>query len=87
MFAGTVLLCGYKSTLLSTLIPIYYESTIDTLIEVASSELPLTVPNNTAPHWIVRTDPRSEVKQIRGKIELFPFDGRPPPWVNKRYFK
>ena len=87
MFAGSILLCGYKSTLLSTLIPIYYESTIETLIDVSNSDLPLTVPKNTAVHWLIGTDPRSAAKNIRGKLVLFPFNGLPPPWVNERYLK
>ena len=86
MFAGSLLLCGYKSTLLSTLIPIYYEGTVETLIDVSNSDLPLTVPKNTAVHWLIGTDPRSAAKPIRGKLVLFPFNGLPPPWVNKRLF-
>ena len=84
MFSGTILLCGYKSTLLSTLIPIHYESTIDTLTDVSNSDLPLTAPKNTAVQWLIVTDPRSAAKQIRGKTIFFPFTGIPPPWVNER---
>ena len=86
MFAGTILLCGYKSTLLSTLITINYESTIETIADVSNSDLPLTAPKNTAVQKLIETDPRSVAEKIRSKAVYFPFTGIPPPWVNERYY-
>ena len=72
---------GYRSTLLSTLIPIRYEKTIDTLEDLDASGLPLLVPNNTAPHWLIKTDPRPVAKIIFSKSTLYPFNGTIPEWT------
>ena len=61
---GHVLILGYKSTLLSTLIPIRYENTIDSLTDMANSGLALTVPRATTLHKLISTDPRPSMKEI-----------------------
>ena len=64
LFLGHLLTLGYKSTLLSTLIPIRYQSTIDTLEDMAQSGLPMTVPRATTLHKLIATDPRTHMRQI-----------------------
>ena len=64
IFLGHFLVMGYKTTLLSTLIQIQYESTIDTLDDMAKSGLPLLIPSHTALHKLIACDPRSTMKQI-----------------------
>ena len=61
---GHLLTLGYKSTLLSTLIPIRYESTIDTVADMARSGLPFTVPRATFLHKLIATDPRAHMRKI-----------------------
>ena len=85
MFASNLLIWSYKSTLLSTLIPIYYENPINTLEDVDNSDLPLLVPRSTVLHRLLATDPRPTVKRIFRKSVLFSFNGTPPAWVYKKY--
>ena len=64
LFLGHLLTLGYKSTLLSTLIPIRYQSTIDSLEDMAQSGLPMTVPRATTLHKLIATDPRTHMRKI-----------------------
>ena len=75
MMASFLLLASYRGTLLSTLVPIYYGKPINTLEEVESSGLPILVAKNTAPHWLMATDPRPTLKKIFKKATLYPFAG------------
>ena len=84
MLASNLLLWSYKSTLLSTLILIYYENPINTLEDVDGSGLPVLIPKNSAPHWLMATDPRLTVKRIYRKSVLYPFNGTLPAWFGKR---
>ena len=77
---------AYKSTLLSSLIPIQYETTIDTLEDVERSGLPVLVPENAAPRWLMKTDPRPTVQRIwQNNRILYPFNGTTPSFVVARY--
>ena len=82
---GSILLLGYKSTLLATLIPINYEKPINTVDDLANSDLPLLVAEKTAQPWLLATDPREAVKRIFRKSVLYPFNGTVPAWVRNRY--
>ena len=75
MFWGNFLAMGYKSTLLSTLIPIRYESTIDTLEEMAKSGLPLSVPLHTTLNKLLAGDPRPTMKEIYKRSYYFSLPG------------
>ena len=61
---GNFLIMGYKSTLLSTLVPIHYESTIDTLSDLHQSGLPLFIAKDTILHHSFAKDPRQIMKLI-----------------------
>ena len=75
IFLGNVLTMGYKCTLLSTLIPIRYESTIDTLSDLDQSGLPLVVHRSSAPHHAFANDPRQIMKRIYNRSILHDFTG------------
>ena len=85
MFASNLLIWSYKSTLLSTLIPIYYENPINTLEDADNSDLPLLVPRSTVLQRLLATDPRPTAKRIFKKSVLFSFNGTPPAWVSEKY--
>ena len=78
---GNILAWGYRSTLLSILIPIRYEATIKTVNDLNSSGLPLLLPRATAMHFLMASDPRPVVKQIYNKSIVYPYNGTIPSWV------
>ena len=84
LFLGNIITMAYKSTLLSSLIPIRYESTIDTLNNLYNSGLPVVLPNNTAPHRVVARDRRHIMKKIYENRKVYPFNGTVPYWVLDR---
>ena len=85
MMASFILLASYRGTLLSTLVPIYYERPINTFEEVERAGLPIFITKNNAPHWLMATDPRPALKKIFKKITLYPFPGgKFPDWVTQR---
>ena len=67
---------GYKSTLLSTLIPICYETTIDTLADIEKSGLPLVIAKSTAMHHAIASDKRPIMKQIYEDSILYQYAGK-----------
>ena len=66
---------AYKSTLLSSLLLIHYESTIDNLADLQKSELPLAIPRSTAMHHAIASDKRPVMKQIFKNSILFWYEG------------
>ena len=72
IFWGHFLVMGYKTTLLSTLIQIRYESTIDSLEDMAKSGLPLLIPSHTTLHKLIASDPRPLMKNIYRKSHPTP---------------
>jgi hypothetical protein len=70
-----------RSTLLSTLIPIRYEKTIQTIEDLDKSGMPFILPGNTATHMLVAKDPRPAMQRIYKKSIVFPFAGFEPQWV------
>ena len=64
IFVSHLLTLAYKSTLLATLIPIRYESSIDNLEDMAKSGLPLFIPGATNIHALIARDPRLSMKEI-----------------------
>ena len=76
IFLGNILTMGYKCTLLSCLLPIRYEATINTLSDLDQSGLPLLIPRDTTLHHFVKNDPRSIMKRTYNKSVLYVFSGR-----------
>ena len=80
---GSVLLWGYKCVLLSTLVPIRFEQTIDTIYDMDKSELPLMIPDII--HENMKTDSRSVMQRIRNQSLMYTWNGTFPHWVNERH--
>ena len=72
---GNYLTMGYKSTLLSTLTTIDYESPIDNLLDLEKSGLPLVIGRNTHTHLASMTDPRSIMRRIYKKSKILVWEG------------
>ena len=75
MVLGTFLTMGYKSALLSTLVPIRYESSIDTIEDLAKSGLPLLIPSATTVNKLIANDPRRSMKKIYDRSIVYPYSG------------
>ena len=58
---------AYKCTLLSSLVSIRYEATIDTLEDMEQSGLPLLILKSTTMHKLIASDPRENMKQAYKK--------------------
>ena len=78
LFLGNVITMAYKSTLLSSLVTIRYESTIDTVNDLVQSGLPALIPNNTAVQYMFASDPRKEMKNVYNRSIIFNIE---PPFV------
>ena len=79
---GNILTLGYKTTLLSSLVPIRYEDTIDNINDFDKSELPLLLPEGTTFVDNFKKDPRKVMARIFSKRILFNIDGGGiPSWV------
>ena len=74
---------AYKSKLLSSLITIRYEGTIDTLDDLLDSDLGVLLPNNTPAHMMFASDPRPIMKEIYDKSHVYPYNGTAPPYAWK----
>ena len=66
---------GYKCTLPSTLIPVRYEGTINTLSDLDRSGLPLLIPRSTAQYKAFANDKRPIMKRIFNKSISWAFTG------------
>ena len=69
---------AYKSTLLSSLISIRYEATIDTLEDMEQSGLPLLILKSTTMHTLIASDPRETMKQVYKRRTLFQWSPSEP---------
>ena len=81
---GTFLTLGYKSTLLSSLIKIRYEATIDSLHDLDKSGLPLIMAQGTAELDFLKRDPREMMTRIYNRRIEFPVQGGAPEWIKER---
>ena len=81
------LLMAYKSVLLSSLVTIRYEDTIDTLDDLDKSNMPVMIPQGAGLVEPLENDPRPIIKQILSRSKLYPYAGDTPEWVWERYFQ
>ena len=81
LLLGHVLVMSYKSMLLTSLITITYEQSIDTFDDLDRSGLPLIIPQRTAPAQLLASDPRPVIKRIFGRRLFLPYSGQVPEWV------
>ena len=75
LFLGNILSMAYRSTLLSTLIPIRYEKTLDTIEDLDNSGLGLLIFGGTVLQWLAATDPRPSMRRVIDRSEIVPFNG------------
>ena len=71
---------AYGSCLLSTLVPILYEETIDDLNDLDNSGLPLLVVKGSAVHDYISHDPSPLMKRIFNRTILLTIEGGVPQW-------
>ena len=72
---------AYETTLLSSLIPIRYEDTIDNFNDLDNSGLPLLVVKGTANQYYISRDPSPIMKRIFNRMILYTVEGGVPHWV------
>ena len=83
---GNILTLGYKKSLLSSLIQIRYEDTIDSIHELDRSEIPLLLAKSTSLQDYVERDPRKSMARIVKRRILFSIDrGQTPGWALAKY--
>ena len=82
----SVLTLGYKKSLLSSLVPIRYEDTIDSMYDLDKSGLPVIMAKGTAGVKHMREDPGTMMARIFKRRILFTVvGGSIPGWVFERY--
>ena len=84
---GNLLTLGYKTTLLSSLIPIRYEDTINNMNDLDTSGLPLILPKASSLIDHIRRDPRKMMTRIFKRRILFSPHVGIPQWAFKMYAK
>ena len=83
---GNILTLGYKKSLLSSLVPIRYEDTIDSMYDLDKSGLPVIMAKGTAGVKHMREDPGTMMARIFKRRILFTVvGGSIPGWVFERY--
>ncbi len=72
---------AYKSTLLSTLIPIRYEPAFETMTDVDAAGVPCILPRGTAIFGLFKRDPKAVVQRVfaRSEEHAYTYTGRPMP--------
>ena len=81
IFLGNILTMAYKATLLSSLIPIRYETTIDNVIDLDNSGLPLVYAKASSFHKHIADDSRPIMRRITDRSILISIDGGIPEWA------
>ena len=76
----------YKGALLSSLIAIRYTEPLDTLFEMDISGIPFYCPKNTVICWLLKTDPRTVVKNLNERRWEMPFPGYTEDKYYDRYY-
>ena len=84
LVATKIIILAYNATFFTSLVRISYGSTIDTINDAANSGLPFLIPKASAPHWLMATDPRPDVKKMYKNAELFKFHGPTPLFLHTR---
>ena len=73
LVVGFLLTVSYKSVLLSNLVNIGYEKTIDTVDDMLNSEKVLCTPGKSMLPILIRGDPRPKVKSLKNTMEVVDF--------------
>ena len=80
---GNVITIAYKSTLLSSLVTIRYEDSINTLNDLDRSGIQLVLGRGTQGHNFFANSPRKLLRKMFNNSHLFDFSagGKPPPYM------
>ena len=84
---GLILCASYKGILLSKLINIEYEKSIDSIDDVLRSEKPVAVLGASGIVNLLKSDPRKKVKEIVNRLKPYTLEAaqRRPMWVVNGY--
>ena len=81
---GFLLTTCYKGILLSKLINIEYEKSLDSVDDVLRSNKPVVLDGESAITHLVKSDPRDKIKEIGKRLKPYLAEkGAPPQWVVK----
>lgn len=80
---GNFVTMAYKATLLSSLIKIRYETSIDDMIDLDNSGLPLVLAKASSLHEHLSNDQRPIMMRISNRSILISIDGGIPEWALK----
>ena len=84
IFLGNVLTMAYKKSLLSSLIPIRYEDTINSIDDLDKSGLPLMLGMGSKFHRQISSDSRPIMRRIFNRSILVTLDKNGiPKWVSQ----
>ena len=83
MVLGNILTLGYKTTLLSSLIPIRYEDTIDSMDDLDKSGLPPISPRGSSTINFIESDPREMMNRIFKRRIEYPHENGIPRWTTE----
>ena len=81
IITSTILILGYKSTLLSTLIPIRYSDSINSLEDMDRSGLPLLIPKGTTVYKSMAGDKRRIIQHIFNNSLVYQYTGTLENWA------
>ena len=76
MLISFLLTISYKSVLLSTLISISHERTIETVEDLLETEKLVVALGNSTTRIRLKTDPRANVRELAEKVNWYTFDER-----------
>ena len=81
IFLGNILTMAYKTTLLSSLIPIQYENTIDNMKDLDDSGKSLIMAKASTFYEHVSSDQRPFMRRILNRSIFINLDGGIPQWA------
>ena len=83
---GLFLTSCYKETLLSTLIAIEYEESLDSVNDILAQDKFVLFDGNSGMADLLKSDPRENVKALNKMSKSYTSDkGAPPTWVINGY--
>ena len=83
IFLGNILTMAYKTTLLSSLIPIRYENTIDNMKDLDKSGKPLIMGRGSTMYDHISSDQRQFMRHIFNRSIIIALDSGIPQWAPK----
>ena len=78
---GNILTLAYKKSLLSSLIPIRYEDTIETMFDVDKSGLQLILPKDSFTAKYITEDPKNMTSHLSKRAIFISWQFPPAQWI------